>query len=302
MKFELLVLGANSATPLHNRFPSCFVLNHNEAMFIIDCGEGAQIKMSQYKVKGTKVDHIFISHLHGDHIFGLPGLINSYNLNRRTNTLTVFGPVGIKGYILNVLQATGAKLNYPLKFVELDSQSHTEIVAFKNLRVSAFPLKHRIATYGYRFDEIILSKNIDPAAINRYKLTIEEIKKVKLGEDLNRDGRVILNKELTVPNKPARAFAYCSDTIYDIDIVPYINKATTIYHEATYLHELKELAKERYHSTAYEAADIADRAQVNKLLIGHYSSRYKNLEPLLDEARSKFKNTHLALEGLVFDV
>ncbi len=303
MKFELLVLGANSATPLPDRFPSCFVLNHDNHLFIIDCGEGAQIKMSQYKVKRSRVNHIFISHMHGDHIFGLPGLINSFNLNGRQNPLTIFGPFGLKNYIHNTLASTQARLTFELKIVELDIEEAEIILALKHLSICAFPLKHRIPTYGYRFEEVNLEKNIEVGVIEKYNLTIEEIKSIKNGHDLIRDnGEILSNDLLTKPDRLKRAFTYCSDTIYDEGIIPYCQNTSTLYHEATYLQELEDLAEKRFHSTAQQAAQIASQSNAAQLIIGHYSSRYKELNPLLQEAKEVFDNTQLAIEGRSYSI
>lgn len=297
MKFELLVLGANSATPLPNRFSSSFVLNHNEHLYLIDCGEGAQIKMSEYQVKRSKINHIFISHLHGDHIFGLPGFINSYCLNGRKSPLQLYGPTGIKQYIDGICATTGAYFPFELIIHEIEEEKYQLIGEIDDLLVYAFPLQHRIPTFGYKFVEKEKSLNILSDAIQKYELTVDEIKQVKRGEDIIKCGDTIVNTEITYQKEACRTFAYCSDTVYTPSIVPFIMNADMIYHEATYLHELADKAAERMHSTAQQAAQIANEAEIGKLIIGHYSTRYRNPKVLLEEAQLTFKNTFLALQG-----
>jgi ribonuclease Z len=290
-------LGANSATPMSHRFPSSFVLNYSDHLYLIDCGEGSQIKMSQFGVKRSRINHIFISHLHGDHIFGLPGFINSLNLNGRKDPLEIFGPVGLQDYLLTIFRLTAAHVSFEIIFHELESPTYQRIAVDGDMEIFAFPLKHRILTFGYLFIERKKEYKLNPLAIDQYQLTVEEMKMAKLGKSINRLDLVIKNEDLTLPKVPDKSFAYCSDTIYDEEIIPYITGANTLYHEATYLHDLADQARQRMHATADEAARIAHMAAVNTLIIGHYSSRYKNLQPLVDEARAVFPNTHLALEG-----
>ncbi len=298
MKFELLVLGANSATPVPGRFPSSFVLNHEEHLYLIDCGEGSQIKMSEYHVKRSRIDHIFISHLHGDHIFGLPGFLNSYSLNRREKPLHIYGPVGLRDFISTCFRVTGNPVHYELHIHELQAEQVHDLGLIDRLSVTAFPLRHRIPTFGYRFTEVHLEYNIDPAAIKKYNLSIDEILAAKKGQDIVRsENYLIKNQDLVLPPKPARSFAYVSDTVYHPPIVEHVQDVNLIYHEATYMHNMAEQARDRMHATTIEAAMIAEQAGAQALAIGHYSSRYKELSGYLAEAQLTFQNTHLALSG-----
>ena len=300
--FSFQVLGANSATPMPDRYPSCFILEYDGDLIVVDCGEGAQMKMSEYKVRRSKVSHVFISHLHGDHVFGLPGLLNSFSLNDRRQDLHLYGPVGLKRYIEGVLTATYARASYEVFIHEIDSAGAIDIPTLAHLQVSAMPLIHRIPTWGYRFDEIRAEINVKVDAIRTFELTIEEIIALKSGGSVFRNGQVVPHDRLIVPPKAPRSFAYCSDTIYDPDIVPLISGVDLLYHEATFMHDLVEKAHERMHATAREAAQIAAHAKAGRLIIGHYSSRYRDLRPLLEEAQAVFASSSLAIQGEIFDV
>lgn len=300
--FYFQTLGANSAVPFADRFPSSFVLSHNDRMCLIDCGEGSQIKMSEFHIKRKKIDNIFISHLHGDHIFGLPGLINSLSLNGRTNILSIIGPKGIKEFVEQIMRTTSSHLSFDILYRELSGDTVIPLGRFNDLQVTAFPLIHRVPTYGYRFTEILEERNLDPSAIEKYQLTIPEILTAKQGESIHRESGTLSLDQVTLPLKPARSFAYCSDTMYSKDVIPHIRGVNLLYHEATYLHESHQKAKDYQHSTAQEAAQIAKGAGVGKLLLGHYSSRYKNLNPLAEEACMTFKNSHLAIQGEIHPI
>jgi len=298
--FCLKVLGANSATPMPGRYPSSFVLQYDQQLMLIDCGEGAQIKMSEFKVKHSKLDYIFISHLHGDHIFGLPGLFSSLSLNGREKPIDIYGPIGIHRFLKAMAEVTGGQARHDINIHELDGTTSHQLGSINGLAVSAFPLKHRVPTLGYRFDEELRPHNIDSLAIERYNLSVEEIKAIKKGDSVMREDKLIPMDLLTLPSAPLRSFAYCSDTVYDPSIIPHIEGVDLLYHEATYLHDLEDKARERMHSTAYEAAEIAKSAMVRHLVIGHYSGRYKDLSVMTDEARLTFANTSLAEEGKEF--
>ena len=302
MRFELQVLGANSALPMPGRFPSSFVLNHNEQLNLIDCGEGSQIKMSEFRVKRSKIDRIFISHLHGDHIFGLPGVLHSFNLNARTRPLTLYGPPGIGRFVNEVMIATGGELNYPLSIEETRMDTYNHLVSLEHLDVYTFPLKHRVPTVAFKFVEKPGKFNIRKEAIEEFQLTIDEIKTIKEGKGIERKGMMLSHKSLVHPRNEKRTFVYCSDTCFDTSIVAYIRHADLLYHEATYMHEMADKAKSRLHSTAHEAALIAKKSDTKKLLIGHYSSRYKDLEPMLEEAKNVFPNTLIAREGEIIPI
>jgi len=297
------VLGANSALPTPDRFSSSFVLNYNHDYHLLDCGEGAQIKMVEYNIKPSRLKNIFITHLHGDHIYGLPGLLTSLNLNNRTKPIKIFGPVGIRNYIEHMISVTGGSLQYPLEFTEIVGSDPVSLGVINSLEVMAIPLKHRIPTYGYVFKEHISTQNVRVEAIGKYALSVEEIQEVKKGNDIIRDnGIVIANDKLAHPLRKGRKFSYCTDTMYDPEIVQYVDSSDMLYHEATYLDELKDKARERMHATTVEAAQIAVAAKVKALIIGHYSSRYKNLDPLLTEAQSVFPESFLAIGGKTYAI
>ncbi len=302
-KFHLTILGANAAGPGYGRITSCQYLMYDNAAFLIDCGEACQIRISEYKLKANKINTICISHLHGDHCFGLPGLLTSFSNANRSKALTVIGPKGIKAFVDDIIAHTYSRINYPLSFIELDHSNQTEVV-FTNddFEVSAFPLKHRIPTYGYRFQEKAHQLNIKKEAIEKFQLSIPEIKKIKQGIDVIRNNKEIIKWQDSCinPSLP-RSYSYCSDTVYDEDICKYISESQYLYHETTYLHELSHLAKERMHSTALEAGQIALKANVQNLIIGHYSSRYRKVDSLVEEASSVFTNVLKGYDGFMLD-
>ena len=300
--FYLITLGANSASPLPGRFPSSFVLNHNHNLCLIDCGEGCQIKLSEFGVKRSRINNIYISHLHGDHIFGLPGLLHSFNLNGRKTPIHITGPQGIKTFVDTVATTISASYNYEINFTELESDQIHELAPTEGLQVTAFPLKHRIPTFGYLFTESPLPLNINVDAIEKYRLTIEEIRLIKSGKEIIRGKNKIPASQLTAPKSRLRSFAYCSDTLYDPTLTKVLVNVDVLYHEATYTHDLMDKARERMHSTARQAAELAKSAEVSHLIIGHYSSRYRDLSVLLEEAQDVFPNTSIAYEGTRFDI
>jgi len=268
-----------------------------------DCGEACQIRISEYKLKANKIKHICISHLHGDHVFGLPGLITSFSNASRKDKLTVIGPTGIKSFVEDVIKHTYSRLNYPLEYIELNHQDRSETI-FENdhLKLMAFPLKHRIPTYGYRFQEKQPQFNIQKEAIARYQLNVEEIKLIKQGKDVIRShSEVIAWKDCCINPSLPRSYSYCSDTVYDENICQYIKDSQYLYHETTYLHELAHLAKERMHATALEAGKIAKLSNVGNLIIGHYSSRYRKVDDLVQEAQTSFQNVHKGYDGFMLD-
>ena len=303
MQFDLTILGSNSAIPAHGRFPTAQVLNVSHQLYLIDCGEGVQWRLQECEVKKSKINQIFISHLHGDHIFGLIGLLNSFSLSNRVKPITVYSPKGLEEIIRIQLKYTQTKLSFPLTFVDLNTESNEIIFEDKLVEVSTIPMKHRIPTCGFLFKEKPHPLNIIASKIEEFKIPVEKIREIKNGADLQLlNGKLIPNQELTLPPKKPRSYAFCSDTVYSESIVPIIKNVDLLYHEATFLHEMKDLAKETMHSTAKQAAIIAQKANVGQLIIGHYSSRYIDLQPLLDEALAIFSNTSLGIEGATFSV
>lgn len=303
LPFEVTILGVNSAVPVFGRHPSSQIVRYDDTLLMIDCGEGTQAQLSRYKIKRSKIGHVLISHLHGDHCFGLPGLITTSSLNRRKAPLTIHGPVGLKKYIDTVLEISGSNVTYELHILEYDTNLINKIdIEDKRLTISTFPLQHRIPTMGYKIKEEELSFNINTAKIAEYSLSIEEIKLIKAGSDLVKNEKVVPNKELVISSHKHRAYAYVSDTLYDPTIVPNITGATTVYHETTYLDDMKELAKDRMHTTIGGAVEIAQKAGADQVITGHYSSRYKDITVFLDAGRQLWEGVQLGEEGKVYSI
>ena len=301
-KFEVTILGVSAAFPVHGRHPTCQVVNYDERLYMIDCGEAAQIQMAKYKVRKSKLDHIFISHLHGDHCYGLPGLLGSLALGGRSQKLFLHGPVGIKKFIEIIALTTGAYFPYELIINEYDTEAVNNITVSESLTIVTFPMKHRMPTMGFRFNEEISEKNILSDKISEFSISVDEIRSIKRGEDLLRNGESIPNSYLTATNKAPRSYGYCSDTVYDLELITYIDGVSLLYHETTYLDDLAELAKERMHSTLGEAISIAQSAGINKLIVGHYSSRYADPIIFLEQGLPKFKGLMLGEEGRTYTV
>jgi ribonuclease Z len=303
MKFELTILGNNSAFPAQGRFPSAQILNYNEELFLIDCGEGTQIRMSQFAIKRSRIHHIFISHLHGDHVYGLPGLINSYHHFGRNAPMHIYGPVGIRQMIETVLRLSNSMIDFDLIFHEIQTETKHRIHENKDIRVYAFPIKHRITTYGFLFQEKNAIINVNKEAILKYNLTVDQIKTAKEGKSVALPSGEILNNELlTIPSRAPRSYAYCSDTVFDKSIVQWIEGVTVLYHESTFLHELEHKAIESMHSTALQAGMIAHLANVGQLLLGHFSSRYEDLSVFIQEAKEIFNAVQIAEEGKTYQI
>lgn len=290
MSFILTILGSNSALPTSKRFSSAHVLNVHERFYLIDCGEGAQIQLRKNKLSLSKINNIFISHLHGDHYYGLFGLISTFSLLGRTNDLHIYTHLGLEKKINIVFSES--ELNFKIIYHKLNSDEPEIIYEDKVLTVKSFPLKHRIKTCGFLFKEKSKHRNIIKDYIEEYKISIKDIVKIKSGADyITSDGETIPNKELTIPPYKPRSYAYCSDTKYNEDIIPVIKNTDILYHEATFDSQNQELADDTWHSTSTDAAKIAEKANVKKLLIGHFSARYKTLDKHLEQARCIFTNT-----------
>lgn len=300
MSFELKILGSNSATPVFNRHHSSQFLSIENEHFLIDCGEATQHQLIRFKIKINKISYIFISHLHGDHYLGLPGLISTMHLNGRSRELHIFGPPGLAEILTVSMKYSETILSYPVIFHELDTEKAKVILDLENLTVETIPLNHRIKCCGFLFREKPKLKRIDKEVIPP-NISLLEIVALKKGEDIYRDGVLYLkNEEYTLPAKRSRSYAYCSDTRYKEDILPQIMNVDLLYHESTFLDDMKERAIETFHTTALEAATLARKANVRQLILGHFSSRYKDLDPLLEEAKPVFENSFLAIEGESF--
>lgn len=298
MSFELTILGSNSAAPAHSRHQSAQVLRVEDMTFLIDCGEGTQMQIGRYRVKINRLKHIFISHLHGDHYLGLVGLLSTLNLRNRREELYIYAPAGLDDIITMHLKYTETVLSYKVHFIRLNHLEAELLVDNEHLQVSTIPMDHRIPCTGFLFKEkpkkYRLNKSKDLS-----QLTFDEINVLKTGSDVvDRDNQVkYAFQEYTLPPDKPRAYAYCSDTRYNEAIIPYINSVDLLYHESTFMSDMEERAFETYHSSARQAATIALKANVGKLILGHFSIRYKDLNPLLVEAREVFHNAHLAIEG-----
>ncbi len=302
-RFEVTILGSSSATPTSKRFPSAQLLNVSERFFLIDCGEGAQIQLRRYKIRFQRINHIFISHLHGDHYFGLMGLICSLHLLGRQKKLTIYHPHGLKEIVEMQLKISHTIINYEIEWVELNCEEPALIYEDSQLTVHTVILFHRIPCVGFLFREKEKPLSLRKEKLAEYDIPITYYHQLKRGEDIVLlDGRIILNREITRENAKPRSYAYCSDTRYDARVANAVHGVDLLYHEATFLHELIDRAEKTAHSTALEAGQIASLAKVGTLLIGHYSVRYNDITPLKNEAATQFPNTLLAEEGLTFQV
>lgn len=289
--------------PTSERFPTAHLLNANERFFLIDCGEGTQIQLRKYRIKIGKINHIFISHLHGDHIFGLFGLISSFCLLGRTSKLHIYGPEMLEELLLDHLKYFQNDLTFELIIHTFQNKRSALIYHDKTIEVRTVPLLHRIPTCGFLFKEKPVPKNIKKELVEQYKIPIREIVKIKNGSDfVTVDGIKLSNDELTLPSYRTRSYAYCSDTAYDEKITEYIKSVDILYHEATFTHKDADLASETFHSTTKQAAEIAKKAGAGKLLIGHFSSRYKKYDDFEKEAREVFENTVAINDGDIFSV
>ena len=297
--FGVTILGNNSALPAYDRHPTAQIVSIQDHSILIDCGEATQIQMSRYKVKRSKINHILISHLHGDHYFGLIGLITSMGLLGRTTDLHLFSPPGLKEIVDMQLTVANSSIPYPLHFHAIYEAG--TLVETPKFKVSCFPTQHRIPCFGFT-----ISENKAPRKINKEKVIAAEIPysyydELKKGHDYEtKYGCVILNEDLTDPASPNKKYVYTADTIYDIGLVEHAMDANLLYHEATYLKDQTQKAAERFHATTIQAATVAKEAGVNRLLIGHFSSKYESIETHVQEARTVFANTDLALEGVTF--
>jgi ribonuclease Z len=301
--FKVQILGCGSALPTTLYNPSSQIIDINSKLFMIDCGEGSQLQMRKLGVRMSKLHSIFISHLHGDHVFGLPGLISSLGLLGRTAELTIYAHQEIEQFLYPFLNFFCNNLSYNVRLVLLRRKGYNLIYENRSICIYTFPLKHRIATNGFLFKEKEKPRHIKREMIDFYNIPIRNINEIKDGADFTTsDGKIIANDRLTTPADPIRSYAYCSDTAYDESIVPYIKDVDVLYHEATFAESELARANKTGHSTARQAAEIAKLAEVKKLVIGHFSSRYTNLTPLLEEAQAVFPNTELAKEGKIIEL
>ncbi|MFD1015310.1 ribonuclease Z [Winogradskyella rapida] len=299
---KLTILGCHSATPRTNTNPTAQILEIKNHMFLIDCGEGTQVELRRNKIKFSRVKHIFISHLHGDHYFGLIGLVNTFSLLTRETELHIYAPKGLKEVITLQMKLSGSWTNYPLIFHELSSKASELIYEDDKVEVYTIPLKHRIYTSGFLFKEKENERKLDINLVREANIDVAYYRKLKQGFDVvNEDGVLISNAKVTKDAVPPKSYAYCSDTAYHEAIVPLIKKSTVLYHESTFLEKNEKLCLPTRHSTAKQAATIAKKAEVETLILGHYSTRYNGYEDFKTEAQTVFENVVLAKDGKVFN-
>ena len=298
MSFELTILGSNSALPTSNRYPTAQVLNVPGRCFLIDCGEGTQMQLRRNKISFSKIRHIFISHLHGDHFYGLIGLLSTMNLLGVKSDVHIYAPSELKTLIQPQLDFIRGEMSINPIFHPLNLKKTQTVFESKNTEIISFPVKHSIPTVGFLFREKPKQANIKKEMIKAYNIPLAKIKDIKAGADFEtEDGKLIPNTKLTTPPPKPKSYAFCTDTAFHPSIAEIINGVDLLYHEATFLEELKDLAEKTRHSTARQAAEMAKLSKASKLLIGHFSSRFKNLEDFKTEAKEVFKNTELAIEG-----
>lgn len=304
MSFIISILGCNGAVPQLEKFPSAQILQVSNKYYLIDCGEGTQFQMLKYDSPKHKIDHIFISHLHGDHVFGLIGLLTSYQLAGRTKAINLYAPIGLEEMIKAQLRVNGKDtLSYEMIFNVLDHQNAKIVFEDSSVSVKSFPLLHRVPTCGFLFQEKPKLPNINKELILKYKLTTQQIVSIKNGIDIILGNGTELRSEVAIIKAyQPRSYAYCSDTAYLPDLVEYLKNVDLLYHEATFMEKDADLAEKTLHSTAKQAARIAISCEAKQLLIGHFSARYKSREMVLKEAQSVFSNTIAANEGLQIEI
>lgn len=299
---KVTILGNNSALPAFGRHPTSQVVSVYGDHIMLDCGEGAQIQMQRYGLKWRRLQHIFISHMHGDHYFGLPGLINSMSLLGRTLPLHVYGPAPLQEIMQQILDVADTVLSYPYYFHPLP-EGHEVLVDNDSFSVSCFPVEHRIACHGFVIERKTRGRKLLPEKCREYEIPSYYYDKLKEGADYERkDGYVVKNEWVTTEGPAPRRYAYCADTLFTDSFLPYIQGCDTIYHECTYLEADAEKAAARYHSTAMQAAQLAVKANAGQLLLGHFSSKYKDTEPFRSEAASIFPNVQVTAEGAAYEI
>lgn len=303
MTFKVTILGSGSAMPSAGKHNSAHILNVYEQFYLIDCGEATQIQMRKYGINPLKIKAIFITHLHGDHVFGLPGLISTMNFLKRGTHLLIFGPRPLDEIIANHIKYFEQEIGFEIIYKEVHAREHEKIFENKVMEVYSIPLRHRVPTAGYLFKEKTPGLNIRKEMIGRYGFSLPQIASLKRGEDIIMpDGSLIKNGEVTYTPYDPRSYAYCSDTSASAKVADIISGVDLLYHESTYLEPEKKLAKNSGHSTAAQAAGVARKAGAKQLLLGHFSSRYDNDELFATEARGVFENSFAAREGETFEI
>jgi ribonuclease Z len=298
---SVTILGNNSAVPAFNRHPTSQLVTHDGTSYLVDCGEGTQIQMIKYKIRRSRISHVFISHLHGDHYFGLVGLINTFGLLNHLQALHVFGPAPLQQIIEMQLNVSKNVLPYPLHFHTITENGI--LVDNEKICIRAFKTDHRIECYGFTFEEKGGKRKLLIDLVRKHKIPQSFYSSLQQGLDyITPRGGVVKNDAVTAAPERGRKYAFCADTRYNEDIIQHVYGFDTIYHESTYLDNMRDKAADRYHSTTREAATIARKAMVNQLLIGHFSSKYATLDAFQHEAREIFSNTELAIEGVTYEI
>jgi ribonuclease Z len=301
--FDVHILGCGSALPTTRHLPSSQVVDLRDKLYMVDCGEGTQLQMRRRRIKFSRLNHIFISHLHGDHCFGLPGLISTLGMLGRNGDLFVYGPGGTEEYLRPQLNTFCKTLPFEVRFHAVDPHTHSLVMEDRSVQVYSIPLKHRIPCCGYLFAEKPKEAHIIREMVDFYQIPVRCMKDIKCGADYTMpDGTVIPNARLTRPADPPKRYAYCSDTTFAPEIIPWIEGVDLLYHEATFCENDRIRSKETFHSTARDAAGIARQAGVKRLVIGHFSARYEDLSPLLREAVEIYPETILGDEGMVISL
>ncbi len=296
--FDVTVLGCSSALPAFGRYPSSQLIHVAGRYFLVDCGEGTQMQLRRYSLKFQRINHIFISHLHGDHYLGLPGLLSSMHLLGRTEDLHLYGDPGLNEILEVSNKYSHTVLKYKVHFHPLDFTEPQLIFVDEKVKVHTLMLKHSINCCGFIFEENERPRKIIKEKMEEYQISIPAYEGLKMGDDfVTPEGKTIPNAELTSDPLPPRKYAYCSDTVYNKDLLPQLSNSDLIYHEATFMEDMRQRAEQTMHSTAKDAALIAKEANAKRLLLGHFSARYKDLNLLLDEAKAIFPDTYLAQEG-----
>jgi ribonuclease Z len=300
---KLTILGSSSALPTSERYPSAHVLNAHERLFLIDCGEGTQMQMRKNRIRFGKINHIFISHLHGDHIFGLYGLLSTFNLMGRKVPLHLYAPEKYDKILLSHLLDFDIHLNFEIDFIPLTGKNPIKILDDKHITVVSFPLEHRVPSFGFVFREKQADRKIIKEAITKFNIPIAKILSIKKGEDfITSAGEVIKNKDITLAPSEPLSYAYCSDTKYFRRLPSFVKGVTVLYHEATFDKTKNDLAIVTGHSTTLHAATVASKAGVGTLIIGHFSARYKEIDALVEEAKSVFPGTCAAIDGRSYEI
>jgi ribonuclease Z len=300
---KLTILGSSSALPTSERYPSAHVLNAHERLFLIDCGEGTQMQLRKNRIRFGKINHIFISHLHGDHIFGLYGILSTFSLMGRKNPLHLYAPGNYKNILQTHLADFDIHLSYDIEFFPLNGKDPVQILDDKYITVTSFPLQHRIPAFGFLFREKKHEKNIIKESIEKFNIPLVRIAAIKKGEDfVTQDGLIINNEDITIPPSEPLSYAYCSDTKYFKRLSSFVKNVSLLYHEATFDMSKRDLAKATGHSTTLDAAKTALDANVGSLIIGHFSAMYKDISLLVEEARTIFPRTYPAIDGKSFDI